>query len=126
MDSSNLQETLEAIDNVIAVEELLIKRGDALNRMKRTDDYKLVFEEGYIETESKKLFDILTDPSGASCYTAEEIHLKLEAISHFRGYVGTEDFQGIVDVEAVNAPGAIQRERDYRKEVTALNAKDEG
>ena len=125
MDSSNLQETLAGISSVISEWETDIAKGNALERMKQTDDYKLVFETGYIETEAKKLFDILTDPSGASYYSAEQIHLKLEAISHFKGYVGTEDFPGTVQEEAKYAFESIQREQDYRTQVTADNAKGE-
>ena len=125
MDSSNLQETLEAIEAFIADKEKDLAKGEALARMKRTSDYKLVFEEGYIQTESKKLFDVLTDPSGVSPYSAEEIHLKLEAISHFKGYVGTEDFPGTIEVDATYAVDEIQREQDERKRVTASNIEDE-
>lgn len=124
MDSSNLQETLEAIDSEIASKKLAIQKGAALARMKSTDDYRIVFTEGYCETEAKKLFDILTDPSGVSCYSAEQIHLRLEAISHFKGYVGTEDFPGTVDVDAEHAPEEIQREQAYRAQVTAEYAEE--
>ncbi len=125
MDSSNLQETLSDISNVIAQWEAEIKVGEALARMKQTDDYQLVFEQGYIGTEAKKLFDILTDPSGASCYTAEQIHLKLEAVSHFKGYVGTEVFPGTVESDARYAAESIQREQDHRATITAEYAEEE-
>jgi len=125
MDSSNLQETLADINAVISDWEADIEKSEALKRMKQTKDYKLVFAEGYINTEAKKLFEILTDPSGASCYSPEQIHLRLEAISHFKGYVGTEDFPGTVEEEARYAFESIQRERTYRQDITAENAKVE-
>ena len=125
MDSSNLQETLTNISSVISEWEADIEKGKALARMKQTKDYKLVFAEGYINTEAKKLFEILTDPSGASCYSPEEIHLRLEAISHFKGYVGTKDFPGTVDEDARAAFDLIQNEQLYRKELTAKLAAKE-
>ena len=120
--SSNLKETLEAIDAVIAKKKEAIKAGEALKRLMNNPDFKLVILEGYVEAEANKLFKILTDPSGASPYTDDQIKLKLEAISHFKGYVGTEDFPGTVKIEAEQAPLEILREENYRKEVTAMYA----
>ena len=125
MGSPNLQETLADISSAITKWEVEVEKGKALARMKQTKDYKLVFAEGYINTEAKKLFEILTDPSGASCYSPEQIHLRLEAISHFKGYVGTKDFPGTVEEDAKYALESIQSEQDYRIEVTADNAEVE-
>jgi len=120
--SSNLKETLKAIDAVIAEKRTAIKLGEALERLINNPDFKLVILDGYIEAEASKLFKILTDPSGATPYTDEQIHLKLEAISHFKGYVGTEDFLGTVRIAAKQAPLDIIREENYRNEVTATVA----
>jgi len=117
--SSNLKETLKAIDAVIAEKKTAIKLGEALERLMNNADFKTVILENYIEAEASKLFKILTDPSGASPYTTEQIHLKLEAISHFKGYVGTADYAGTIEVEAKQAPLDIIIEENYRKEVTA-------
>ena len=124
MDSSNLTEALKAIDAVIARQRTAIERGEALERLKNNVDFQTIILDGYIETEAEKLFAILTDPSGASPYTAEQIHLKLEAISHFKGFIGTDDFKGTIEIEAENAPGIIMLEENYRKEVTANYAED--
>lgn len=125
MDSSNLQETLEKVDQAIAQWQADIEKGKALARLKKTPDFQLVFMEGYIDTEAKKLFEILTDPTGASCYSPEQIHLRLEAISHFKSYVGTEKHTGTVETDALYAPNLIDKEREYRKQVTADAAKGE-
>lgn len=119
MDSSNLKETLEAIDAAIAKSNAAIKRGERLKRLMKNPDFIDVILEGYIEVEAKKLFKILTDPTGASPLSNEEIHLKLEAISHFKGYVGTNDYEGTIEINAKRAPDEILRETNYRKEVTA-------
>ena len=118
-DSSILQDTLEAIDSAIAIRKADIELGQALIRLKNNSDFKTVILDGYVETEAQELFNILTDPSGASPYSAERIKLKLEAISHFKGYIGTDDFKGTIEVNAEQAPQAIAREEEYRREVTA-------
>jgi len=118
-ETSTLRATLKTIDAVIETQYEAIKRGEDLKILMNDSRFKRVILDGYIETEAKRLFDILTDPSGASAYTAAEIHLKLEAISHFKGYVGTADFAGTVKMDAESAPLKIMREENFRKEVTA-------
>lgn len=119
MVETNLNEELKAIDAAIAERRKAIKLGEALQRLLKNQDFIDVILEGYIENEARKLFAILTDPSGKSPYSAEKIHLMLEAISHFKGYVGTDDYEGTVMMEARRAPQDIAREEDYRKQVTA-------
>lgn len=126
MDPSILHDTLEEIEASITKSELAVKRGEYLKELKNSKAFQSVFIEGYIDTESKKLFKILTDPSGASPYSDEEIHLKLAVISQFKSYIGTEDYQGTVEQEAMYGVEEIQREQDYRKMITAENARDEG
>ena len=119
MDNSNLKETLKAVDTVILEKKAEIKLGEELKLLKQTEYFKNVIMKGYFETEAKKLFNILTDPSGSSPYSNEEIHRILAGISHFKGYVGTVDYPGTVEINALRAPEDIQREENYRKEVTA-------
>ena len=125
MDMSNLEETLSAIDKYIAEQQKAIDDGKALERLLNNKDFKAIILDGYIEAEAKKLFSILTDPTGASPYTQEEILLKLEVISHFKSYIGTDDYLGTVRIKATAAPDNIFREEQERARVTALYA-DEG
>ena len=125
MDTSILHETLEEIETVITESELAVERGEYLKELKNSKAFQSVIIEGYINTESKKLFKILTDPSGASPYSNEQSHLMLGAISHFKSYIGTEDYQGTVEQDAMYGVEEIQREQDYRKTITAANAEDE-
>ena len=125
MEASNLKVTLESIDASIAKSKAAIERGKKLERLKQNPDFIDVILDGYIEVEAKKLFTILTNPTGASPYTNEEIHLKLEAISHFKGYVGTDGYEGTVEIDAKRAPDEIFREESYRNEVTARAANGE-
>jgi len=118
-DELNLKSTLERIDKYIDTQKDLIKRGKALKRLLSNDDFQLVILDGYIDSEAQKLFTMLTDPSGELPYPMETIHLKLEAISHLKGYIGTKDFKGTVLTLADNAVGNIIKEEDYRKEITS-------
>ena len=117
--TSELNITLKRIDDYIETQEQAIKRGKALERLIKNQDFIDVILEGYIEVEARKLFKILTDPTGASEYTNEQIHLKLAAISHFKEYVGTDDFKGTIKIEALMAPAKIAGELQERVNVTA-------
>jgi len=119
---SNLDSTLTAIDARIKQQETVIERGKALERLKLNKDFQLVILEGYLDSEARRLFSILTDPTGASPYTDEMIHRKLVSISDFKGYVGTDDFVGTVELEAQRAPIDIQEQYITRKELTAEGA----
>jgi hypothetical protein len=127
MDSSNLQQELRDIESTISKLEKDIKLGEALDRLKKTPDYQLVITEGYIDSESKKLFDILVEPAGTSCYSNEQVLTKLASISDFKSYVGSNTHPGTIAMAAESAPDNIDRERLYRKEITAKNSQlDDG
>jgi len=125
MELTDLQQELKAIDSFIAEKQKLIKRGEQLKELMNSEAFKAVILEGYIEEESRKLFESLTNPMGVSAYTEEETLQRMRSINHFRDYVGTKDHQGTVLVDAGKAPIDIINEEDHRKEVTAKYAEDE-
>ena len=118
MGITNLNETLSWIDATIATQQSAIKRFEKLKRLKENPDFQDVIMNGYINTEAKKLFEILTDPTGASPYSEEKLHRKLASISDFIGYVGSAG-KGTVEIEAELAPGKIAKEEEERIRVTA-------
>ena len=118
-DKNNLKYTLKAIDETIEKLNSDVRRGKLLAELKQDPRFKEVILDGYFEVEAKELFNILTDPSGASPYSNEEIQLKLAAISHFKSYVGTDEFVGAIEIKAQSAPSRILEEEQYRLEVTA-------
>jgi len=122
MEISNLNKELKAIDEEIEGYRRDIERGKALAELKQDSRFIDVILDGYFEVEAQKLFQILIDPTNASPYSNEEIQLKLEAISHFKGYVGTSSFAGSIQNSAENAPGLITSAELYREEITAGNA----
>ncbi len=110
---STLQETLQAIEAVIEEKKITIQKGEALKRLKTNKDFQLIIMEGLIESEAKKLFDILTDPSGACPLSREELQLQLAALSYVKGYINT------IEADAQYAPMEIAAEQDFRKNETA-------
>lgn len=117
--SSNLKETLAAIDKYIEEQKLNIELGEKLKRLKNNPDFIDVILHGYIDTEEKKLFNILTDPSGKSPYTEDQIRRKLDSICDLKMYIGTDAHIGTIEMAASNAPENILREEEERKNVTA-------
>lgn len=123
--SNNLNETLTTIDECIDVKKKDIELGEALKRLKKNPDYKLVIVDSYIKAETNRLFEILTDPSGDSKSSPEEIQRMIDAINHFKGHVGIDSHIGTIETNALNSPSEILREEIYRKEVTAEYANGE-
>ena len=124
-EKSNLNETLKAIQSAIAEREANIELGEKLKRLRRNPDFQDVILKSYIEDVADKLFKILTDPTGASPYSMDTIQLKLGSISDLKAHIGTEEFKGTIEVKAEQAPLEIERELDYRKELTAQVAREE-
>jgi len=119
MANANLNDTLKEIDAAIERYKADMKMGEALERLKKNEDFQNIILNGYMEVEAEKLFNILIDPSGASPYSEETIKLKLAAISHLRSFIGTEKFEGTIEMNAKRAPLAIAKEEDFRLEITA-------
>ena len=115
----NLNETLKAIDDYIAEQNKLIKLGEDLKGLMADKRFQRVILDGYFETESKKLFDILTNPYSQSAIDADEVQVILAGINHFKRFVGTPDNKGTVMIEAEQAPLNIAREEDERARITA-------
>jgi len=99
----NIDEQIAQIDADIAVQEKKVARAEALERMKKTDDYKLVFEEGYIGEEAKRVFGVLTDPRVTKPDDKTTYTNQLETIRSFSTYVGTDLYKGTVVITGLNA-----------------------
>jgi len=99
----NIDEQIAQIDADIVVQEQKVARAEALERMKKTDDYKLVFEEGYIGEEAKRVFSILTDPRVTKPDDKTTYMNQLETIRGFGTYVGTDLYKGTVAITGLNA-----------------------
>ena len=116
---SNLTIELRAIDEAIEREEINKKRGEALEWLMNTEQFKLVITDGYLETEAKRCFDLLTSVPVPRHEVLEGLGERLNAIRYFKDYIGTPNYPGIVRRAAENADTVILEQQDYRKEVTA-------
>ena len=116
--TSNLSVTLERIDEAIDTFKESAAEGEMLKRLRSNPDFVHLFINKYIDTEAKKLFNILIDPSGASPYSEDELRRKLDAVGSFKGYLSD------IKIAAIAAPAFIMREEQYRKEVTATAASE--
>ena len=117
--NDNLSETLKAIEKYIAEQNKLIELGKDLKSLMADERFQRVILDGYFETESKKLFDTLTNPYSQSAIEADEVQVILAGINHFKRFVGTPGNKGTVMIEAEQAPLNIAREEDERARVTA-------
>jgi len=124
MGETNLKTTLAEIDEYIEQEKVAIKRGKQLDALLKNENFIDVVIKGYLEEEAERLFKILTSPT-VSAHQVGDIQLKLEAINHFKRYIGTKDYLGMVHMRAKQAPENIQVNEDYRKQVTAEAARGE-
>jgi len=115
----NLSETLKAIEVYIAKQQELIKRGEDLKGLMADERFKRVILDGYFETESKKLFETLTNPFSSNTMEIEDAKVVLAGINNFKRFVGTPEYKGTVMIEAEQAPLNIAREEDERSKITA-------
>jgi len=115
----NLRETLEAIEKYIAEQQEIIKRGEDLKSLMKDERFKRVILDGYFETESKKLFDTLTNPYSTNAIDIEDTKVILAGINNFKRFVGTPGNKGTLLMEAEQAPFNIAREEDERARITA-------
>ena len=126
MDESQiLKETLKSIDDYIDDQKLLIKKGEALQRLKNNPDFQLVIMDGYFDAEAEMLFSLLTNPISGKPIDRELILNQLDGIKHFKGYVGTKDHPGTLEQAASMAPDNIHRESLARMKITADHAEEE-
>lgn len=117
--NSNLTVELHAIDTAIEREEDKIKRGEALERLMNNEDFKAVILDGYLDAESKRVFELLTQVPVPRHEMLQGFSERLDAIRYIKEYIGTSTYPGMVRREAESAPSIIAEQEDYRKEITA-------
>jgi glutaredoxin 2 len=117
--SDELTLELERIDNRIAELNDAIKRGDALERLMKNEDFKLVILDGYLDEEATRIFDNLVRVPAIRKESNDIMMDKLNSIRHMKEYIGTPTYPGTVLSAAMHAPEQIEAEQDYRLEVTS-------
>ena len=100
--------------DLIEVDTRLVEAGKALDRIKKTEDYKLVFEDSYLKAESERLFTILVS-GNINQARAEDMEVRLSAIRYFNLMFGNEEFSvtGKIEIEAINAAENLKENKEY-------------
>ena len=118
-DTSNLTTDLQLTDEAIAAEKRKIAKAEALDRLIDNPDFILVIQQGYLEDEANSLFDLLTSVPSQRREITESTLDKLNSIRHFKEYIGTSTYPGVVRRNAEVAPEIIVEQEQYRKQITA-------
>ena len=114
--NDTFKQTLKDIDDRIEYLNGQIELGKSLERLHENEDFKLVILEAYFETESKRLFELLIEPT---TLTREQLDNVMDMTSALRNF---KKFFKTVLINAHMAPDQIAEEEEYRKEVTAENS----
>jgi len=118
-DNANLNETLAEIEIAIIVAQEKVQRGNDLEALLEDPKFIRVIQNGYLEGEAERLFSILTTPPGNRKDVLDTTHDKLSAIRHFKEYIGTPEYPGIIRREAEVAENAIEEQRQLKLRLTA-------
>ncbi len=114
--TNDLAEQLKLIDERIAHLKNNIKIGELIQELDKDERFKTVINEGYLDAEAKRLFEVLTEPSTLKRDVMENVMDKLSSIRNFKQYL-------VVQLQNANmAPEQIEEEEKYRTEVTAYFA----
>lgn len=124
MATANLTE-LQQLDASTAQYEAALQRGKDLEELKKNPLFISVIMEGYLEAEAERLFDTLTMVPAIRRESLDNTQSKLEAVRHFKEYVGTATYPGIVMREAENAQSHIDENEMYRTALLADNSASE-
>ena len=113
----NIDEQIAQIDAAIEEQKHYIKRAEALERLKQTDDFQLVMVEGYIENESNRVFNLLLSPRVTKPEEKESYLHQLETIKDIVRYIGDDTYKGTVAILGQNAKTIIEQELRLKQEL---------
>ena len=119
----NIDEQIAQLDASNEAQESFVKRAEALERMKKTDDYHTVFTEGYIDEEANRVFNLLLSPRVSKEEEKKSYMNQLETIKDFVRFVGDKDYKGTVAILGMNAAKIIDDQNAMKQEL--LNGKGE-
>ena len=119
----NIDEQIEVIDRDLEVLEWNIKRGEALDKLMKMEEFHLVMIEGYLEIESQRVFNLLTHPLTIKPEDKNSYLSQLDTIKNLSRYLGSPEYKGVVKISAVNA--VKDREELLRQKQELLAGKGE-
>lgn len=96
-------ESIKEIDRQLEELEFLIKRGEALEKLLKDENFKILILEGYYEVEAKRVFSLLTHPLTVKPEDKASYLSQLDTIKDIARYLGNETYKGTVAITAINA-----------------------
>jgi hypothetical protein len=81
------QSDLEQIEVTIQEAEDSIAKLDALNRLRKNQDFKMLFEEGYLKEESARLVLMRAEPNVQNEQEQALLNKMIDAVGFFRQYL---------------------------------------
>ena len=118
MSEAYLTETLAAIEETIAEQEYKLNLGKALDRLLKNDDFNAVIGDALLTTIVKEATDVIINTLDPDSKEVREALEKIVSVNRLK-----EFFEGIGS-DAIYAPDKIEQEQNYRREITAEQAKD--
>ncbi len=115
---TRLEEEIEYIDNMIALEETKFEKAEAVKLLMNSETeagkaFQLVILESYMVDEANRITEVVTTPDGLKKDTIETMMEKLVAIRHLRAFIQA------IGVEATNATLNIE---DYKQQKIDIKA----
>ena len=98
-----IDEQIEIIDKDLEVLDWSIRRNEALEKLMATEEFHLVFTEGYLDIEAKRVFELLVHPLMVKPDDKESYLSQLDTIKNLGRYLGSSTYKGIVKISAENA-----------------------
>lgn len=99
----NIDEKISAIDEDIKAQEIILERGKALKKLKETEEFQLVFIDGYLNVEAHRVFNQLINPRVSKAEDKASYLSQLETIKDIIRYIGDDSYPGTVEILARNA-----------------------
>lgn len=104
----NIDEQIAALDEDIELQEWYVARAEALERLKKNSDFQIVLEEGLIQMEADRVYNLLIHPLTVKPEDKESYLSQLDTIKNFGRYLGTPEYLGTCIIQGQNAKIALQ------------------
>ena len=95
-------------EKTIVESDKRIARGKMLEKLKKTEEYREVFECGYFDEYANELFQELTNPPQFARIPLKDCEDLLCGIKAMKSYIGFDGFKGKVEQDAEN--GKLRKE----------------
>lgn len=93
------KERINAAEKALADANITIERAEALARMKKTKEYKLVFEDGLYGEYAQKIFKEMTNPKQFAIIPLQDCEETLLGIKTLKAYLGHDVYHGVVETD---------------------------